>query len=162
MCGGKSLRTRHRPPGGAPIYGLPPASHGVPTPRTRLPWPRPSRPAAPARTWGVEARANGFYSHLLAPYLRPTYTPRLANRGRRSRPPAPAPARARCAPHLPSARCYPGPAGASAGGDLSARRLIIVAAPAPSGWRSCPESPFARGAAQADRHWHLLHRSAII
>ena len=36
--------------------------------------------------------------------------------------------RARRAHHLPSARCYPGTAGASAGGDLSARRLIKAAA----------------------------------
>ena len=36
--------------------------------------------------------------------------------------------RARAAHHLPSARCYPGTAGASAGGDLSARRLIKAAA----------------------------------
>ena len=36
--------------------------------------------------------------------------------------------RARRAHHLPSARCYPGPARASAGGDLSARRLRKAAA----------------------------------
>ena len=36
--------------------------------------------------------------------------------------------RARRAHHLPHARCYPGPAGASAGGDLSARGLRKAAA----------------------------------
>ena len=159
MCGGKSLRTRHRPPGGAPA-----ASH-----RPRIAPPRRAR-GFPGRARAAQQRprAPGGLRRALtdstAIYLRlrPTYTPRLANRGRRSRPPALAPARARSAHRLPSARCYPGPAGASAGGDLSARRLIIPAALAPSGRRSCRESPFARGRAQADRHQHLRRRSAIL
>ena len=50
-----------------------------PTPRTWLARPRPSRAAAPAHTWGAEARANGFYSHLHAPtthlYTPPSWPP---------------------------------------------------------------------------------------
>jgi len=159
MCGGKSQRTRHGPPGGTPQ-----ASHRprIAPPRRARGFPGRARAAQqrPRAPGGLKRALTG--STAIYMRLRPTYTPRLANRGRRSRPPAPAPARARCAHRLPSARCYPGPAGASAGGDLSARRLIIAAALAPSGWRSCRESPFARGAAHADRHLHLQHRSAIM
>ena len=125
MCGGKSLRTRHRPPGGAPT-----ASHRPPTASPRRARGSPGharaaqqRPRAPG---GLRRALTG--STAIYMRLRPTYTPRLANRGRRSRPPALAPARARSAHRLPSARCYPGPAGASAGGDLSARRLTKAAA----------------------------------
>ena len=55
--------------------------------------------------------------------LQPTYTPHLARRRRPSSALALAPARACSAHRLPHARCCPGPARASAGGDLSARGL---------------------------------------
>jgi len=159
MCGGKSLRTRHKPPGGAPT-----ASHQPPT-------------ASPCRARGSSGRARAAQQRPRAPgglrralthstaiymCLRPAYRAHLARRRRPSSTPALAPSRARGAHRLPSARCYPGPAGAGAGGDLSARRLTKAAAPAPSGRRSCRESPFARGRAQADRHRHLRRRSAIL
>ena len=93
--------------------------------------------------------------------LRPTLTPRLARRRRLSSAPAPAPARARRAHRLPSARCYPGPARASAGGGLSARRLRKSAAPAPS--RGSRRRDHPRRALQAwlHRHPHLRRRGAI-
>ena len=118
MGGGKALRTgtwRQKRRREAPHRPL--------TPRFARPCAPPCRPATPARAWRGEARANGLYNHLHAPmpHLRPTWPAK----GRRSRAPAPASARACSAHRLPHARCYPGPAGASADGDLSARGLRI-------------------------------------
>ena len=131
-----------------------------PTPRTRLAWPRPSRSAAPARTWEVEARANGFYSHLLAPTTH-LYSPP-------SRPPPPV-ERASARSSTRAQRASPAPRPVLPGTRRRKRRrgpfgpeVDPPAALAPSGRRSCRESPFARGRAQADRHQHLRHRSAIL
>ena len=121
MGGGKALRTgtwRQKRRREAPHRPL--------TPRFARPCAPPCRPATPARAWRGEARANGLYNHLHAPmpHLRPTWPAK----GRRSRAPAPASARACSAHRLPHARCYPGPARASAGGGLAARRLRKAAA----------------------------------
>ena len=102
------------------------APHRRPTRRSARPRAPPSRPAPPARTWGGEARASGPYSYLHVPTVH-LHT-HLARRSRPSIAPALAPARARSAHRLPHARCYPGPAGASAGGDHSARGLRKAAA----------------------------------
>ena len=76
------------------------------------------RPRAPGGVKRALADPTAIYM-----CLRSTYTPHLARRSRPSIAPALAPARARSAHRLPHARCYPGPARASAGGDLSARGL---------------------------------------
>ena len=152
--GGRPQRTRPRAPRGPSS-----ASHRAPTPRTPLPWPPPSRPATPARTWGVEARANGFYraytcAHgpptpylaIRAPQLAPTCTCSCARAPRA--PPAPRPV-------LPGTRRRKrrrGPFGPW---------VEKSSGTTPSGRSPCRENPFAGGAAQADRDLHLRRRGAI-
>ena len=100
-------------PGGAPS----PPHAAIRAPKSALKPPSTAR----AHLGGVKrALADPTAIYMC---LRSTYTPHLARRSRPSIAPALAPARARSAHRLPHARCYPGPARASAGGDLSARGL---------------------------------------
>ena len=137
----------------------PKAPNRPPTPRIARPRARLSRPATPARAWGGGARAKASYSSPTCAYgpptqrLRPTSTPPPIARASRARPRGARrshwrPCAAQLGPRSPSGlqRALSG-----ATGHL-----------APSRRRPCPESPFARGAAQGDRHQLLRRRRAIL
>ena len=151
--GGKPQRTRPRAPRGPSS-----ASHRAPTPRTPLPWPPPSRPATPARTCGVEARANRFYkaytcAHgpptpylaIRAPQLAPTCTCSCARAPRA--PPA-------LRPVLPGTRPRKrrrGPCGPE---------VEKSSPPAPSGRSRCRYLPRRALQAWLHRHRAIRRRSA--